>query len=711
MNSCKSIDLLELILVLDLEYIDKRIGLYATKRALFSLTTTIYDVTKTFLEIPELDFIDLENVNLVSVRLNEEHYPIPLLNAHKTLDELNIDNGSILRFESGLSEPRGRSLKTIIIRGPNNNKKIRYSWNKATTLGSLLKVVIKAFHLESVEEERIRLVTISDTEINLLANSHVHFSSLGFKNGSTIWIKLIDFPHNENVCVHIKFAYSDRTPLLYISPTNTIAELNNQIKSYVLIVHELYTETNKKLDLNDCHRRLEELGVQSGQIIYANLHLGIDTINSIKSEPVISSHILPTGLKNRKNSCFMNSALQCLARVMPLTQYFLESIDRTQRNVDNAFDSCGEVTGAYVELLCKLWRVNYSDKAFVPKRIRTAMSRLYPWFATGDQQDAQEFLSFLLNTIHEELHSSSQSNRKTIIEKLFFGKMESMTTCLRCDHVTKKIEKLSLLSVPLSRQQREFTINFRSKNGHRSQSKVLVLASGRIEHLVEAFVDKHRIFNLFDRIIVQTTETEEALDFKSPLYMLTDSNIRLIEQKKRLIRTRPIQLDIDPNKITLYECLQEFISIEYLKDSWLCEQEKCRQKTKLSKQLQLYTLPPVLIIQLKRFASENGRQKKIETFVEYPIDGLDLRDQSTSRDAIYDLIAVSNHTGSLRHGHYTAYARQEVSTDQWYEFDDAVVSTISSNSKIVTADAYLLFYMKRNYQSRQKSQQHRDSFA
>ncbi|CAF0965270.1 unnamed protein product [Rotaria sp. Silwood1] len=287
--------------------------------------------------------------------------------------------------------------------------------------------------------------------------------------------------------------------------------------------------------------------------------------------------------------------------------------------------------------------------------------------------------------------------------------MKSITTCLRCNHTTTKIERLQFLPLPLSQQQRVFTVEFCSKNGHRSRSNVSVFASGRVEHLVKAFLDKHPRPDLFERIIVQTTLTEESLDLNSPLYMLTDSKVRFIEQKKHLIRTQPIQLDMNPKKITLYECLREFISKEYLDDSWLCEQNTCRRKTKAVKKLQFHTLPPVLIIQLKRFVSQNQRQKKVKTFVEYPIDELDLTDLSASQHAIYDLISVSNHMGSISNGHYTAYARVKTSTDRWYEFDDAVVSAISSNSDVVTANAYLLFYMKRNYQSRQNSQHYRES--
>lgn len=43
---------------------------------------------------------------------------------------------------------------------------------------------------------------------------------------------------------------------------------------------------------------------------------------------------------------------------------------------------------------------------------------------------------------------------------------------------------------------------------------------------------------------------------------------------------------------------------------------------------------------------------------------------------IYDLYAVSNHIGSLSCGHYTAYALNDQTGGQWYEFDDSSTSKV-----------------------------------
>jgi hypothetical protein len=63
-------------------------------------------------------------------------------------------------------------------------------------------------------------------------------------------------------------------------------------------------------------------------------------------------------------------------------------------------------------------------------------------------------------------------------------------------------------------------------------------------------------------------------------------------------------------------------------------------------------------------------------------------------DQMYDLFAVSLHTGTLNGGHYTAVAKNN---DQWYEFNDHQVIKIAKHetSKIISNHAYILFYQKR----------------
>jgi ubiquitin carboxyl-terminal hydrolase 4/11/15 len=64
----------------------------------------------------------------------------------------------------------------------------------------------------------------------------------------------------------------------------------------------------------------------------------------------------------------------------------------------------------------------------------------------------------------------------------------------------------------------------------------------------------------------------------------------------------------------------------------------------------------VQVIHLKRFSHSRYSRDKIEAFVDYPLDGLDLTTRiagPNDEPAIYDLYAISNHFGGLGGGHYT----------------------------------------------------------
>jgi len=412
----------------------------------------------------------------------------------------------------------------------------------------------------------------------------------------------------------------------------------------------------------------------------------------------------------------MNSALQCLAYVKPLTEFFLNAFTQAhlyndgQNDYDwNPFDTCGKVTGAYAELIWNLRRGGRNNpyyRPFDPYRIKETIGYLAPRFARSDQQDAQEFLTFLLDALHEEFKENNKPDTNTIIKQLFFGQMQSTVTCLKCKNIEKTINPFCFLSLPLNRQERLFLINFISSNGKQETAVLNMPTCGRVEHLVSAFTEARPSYTPFDRIYTMTTNTNEHLPFDMPLSELRDQEVTLIEQEEVVDRNRrrPDRCERQPYKLTLEECLREFVSLELLEDLWLCPRNDCKARTQASKQLQLSSLPPVLIIQLKRFSHKNGLRQKVDTLVTYPLNGLSLSGPLTSSEpTIYDLIAVSNHIGSISWGHYTAYARQDVNTDKWYRFNDSEVSPIYYSDEIVSKDAYLLFYIKRNDQ-KQSSQ-------
>lgn len=148
--------------------------------------------------------------------------------------------------------------------------------------------------------------------------------------------------------------------------------------------------------------------------------------------------------------------------------------------------------------------------------------------------------------------------------------------------------------------------------------------------------------------------------------------------------------------ITLSACLEAFLKEEPLgpDDMWYCP--TCKEHRQATKKLDLWRLPEVLVAHLKRFSYNRWYKNKLDTYVNFPIQNLDLKGYVKNKDSaaesyMYELYAVSNHFGGLGGGHYTAYAK--VNEDKWYEFDDGRVSPIKEG-EIKTPAAYVLFYRR-----------------
>ena len=93
------------------------------------------------------------------------------------------------------------------------------------------------------------------------------------------------------------------------------------------------------------------------------------------------------------------------------------------------------------------------------------------------------------------------------------------------------------------------------------------------------------------------------------------------------------------------------------------------------------------------------QREKIDSLVEFPTKGLDISPYVRGPQAsdpgkmVYDLFAVSEHSGSLSGGHCTAVAKNFV-TKRWFGFNDAEVSGSTAES-CISPRAYVLFYEVR----------------
>ncbi|XP_062971303.1 ubiquitin carboxyl-terminal hydrolase 19 isoform X17 [Cynocephalus volans] len=222
---------------------------------------------------------------------------------------------------------------------------------------------------------------------------------------------------------------------------------------------------------------------------------------------------------------------------------------------------------------------------------------------------------------------------------------------------------------------------------------------------------------------IDTSNREQRLEDKGEtlLELGDDCSLALVWRNNErlqefvLVASKELECAEDPGSageaaraghFTLDQCLNLFTRPEVLapEEAWYCPQ--CKQHREASKQLLLWRLPNVLIVQLKRFSFRSFIWRdKINDLVEFPVRNLDLSKfcigQKEEQLPSYDLYAVINHYGGMIGGHYTACARlpndrsSQRSDVGWRLFDDSTVTTVDE-SQIVTRYAYVLFYRRRN---------------
>lgn len=143
-------------------------------------------------------------------------------------------------------------------------------------------------------------------------------------------------------------------------------------------------------------------------------------------------------------------------------------------------------------------------------------------------------------------------------------------------------------------------------------------------------------------------------------------------QDPELAKRRALRQTRKKKGVSLNECLDEFNKEEVLSenDAWYCP--RCKEHRRASKKFELWKTPDILVMHLKRFSASRGFRDKLDVFVDFPVEGLDMsgrvENPEPGESLIYDLFAVDNHYGGLGGGHYTAYAKNFMS-GEWNEYN------------------------------------------
>jgi ubiquitin carboxyl-terminal hydrolase 4/11/15 len=165
--------------------------------------------------------------------------------------------------------------------------------------------------------------------------------------------------------------------------------------------------------------------------------------------------------------------------------------------------------------------------------------------------------------------------------------------------------------------------------------------------------------DFYDALFIPASKAESRKHAR----LFEDKELEKRREQREVRRKRGIQLE---------DCFTETTKEEILTEdnAWYCS--NCKELRQASKQLEIWTIPDVLVIHLKRFSlAGRASRDKIDVLVDFPVEGLDLTGRVSVDDGkplLYDLFAVDNHYGGMGGGHYTAYAKNFVD-GEWYDYN------------------------------------------
>ncbi|KAL5004403.1 hypothetical protein ScPMuIL_017859 [Solemya velum] len=176
----------------------------------------------------------------------------------------------------------------------------------------------------------------------------------------------------------------------------------------------------------------------------------------LKKEDRLKTRSKSSGLRNLGNTCFMNAVLQSLSNIQEFCGYIkkLPSLDekppskakrvshRKSRNTEDVL-----LVEELRKTLIALWQG--SKTAISPESLFSVIWKVVPRFRGYQQQDAHEFMRYLLDRLHTELLSllpypNSNSpfigpkGRSTIVTAIFGGLLQNEVMCLICGMESKK---------------------------------------------------------------------------------------------------------------------------------------------------------------------------------------------------------------------------------------------------------------------------------
>ncbi|XP_014678376.1 PREDICTED: ubiquitin carboxyl-terminal hydrolase 4-like [Priapulus caudatus] len=625
---------------------------------------------------------------------------------------------------------------------------VTQQFSKADTIEHIEKKMRTLFSIEDSKETRLWNKYMSNTYEHLNKKDHT-VQDAGLYQGQVL---VIEQKNEDGTWPRMKstgtLGYSSLPSAVVTATTTTTATASASVG----------TATSSSSGAETRSQSLRSYGGSYGGGSYATGAYGGSEGNGAGEK---SASVQPglCGLANLGNTCFMNSALQCMSNVRPITKYFLDERHLAELNAENPLGMRGEIAIAYGHLIKQMWSGRHGYT--VPRDFKVAVSRFAPQFSGYQQHDSQELLAFLLDGLHEDLNRikkkpyielrdhdgrpdeevareawfNYRQRNDSIIVDTFHGLLKSTLVCPECSKISVTFDPFCYLSLPLLPVKKERQIEVflmpaapqgKPKQQQRNSGNWQLFGQPTVLSVPRATCTYDDLYNLvlekMRRYVRRPQDDDEwcsnsedepngEIEMNSEEEGdVADGNEigrgRAAAKADRIVANGDADNNKQQKRMFEFRIINSNGSSEIgrFRDdgkpikfpSEYCPQ--CKKHQQATKQFDLWQLPRVLVIHLKRFSYNRYWRDKIDTLVEFPISGLNM-----AKNVInpmhppvvdYDLIGVTNHYGGMGGGHYTAYAKNK-DDSHWYYFDDSSVSAANEESCVSKA-AYVLFYARRD---------------
>ncbi|RKP28437.1 cysteine proteinase, partial [Metschnikowia bicuspidata] len=405
--------------------------------------------------------------------------------------------------------------------------------------------------------------------------------------------------------------------------------------------------------------------------------------------------VKPRGLTNSGNICYMNVVLQCLIFCEPFARLFhlVESKSIASIGTDSPtslIDATVNFLKDYMTILpsYKLGGSFNSDgivvgkplspEPFYQKLIENPKFRHLSW---GLQEDAEEFLGYLLDGLHEEFVKVEvtvpQEQMERLAEKFSQKAPAGRSAALK----TSVLQAARLVRTKTTEHVEESEVVNESDSNDWSE-----IGSGRHVCKRRVVVEPSPITRLFGgrfRSVLTVPKSKE-------------------QQSITLDPFRCILLDISLSNIeTIEDALWKFNETEML-----LYKVEAGNEVVAKKQTFIDELPEILILHLKRFSYQNERPfGSIEKVTKNVLYGLKLAVPPESLSTTlrrehrnnYQLTAVIYHHGrNAEGGHYTCDVFRP--GRKWLRIDDTAVEAVDAECVLDMSErdksAYILMYQR-----------------